>query len=258
MLGSLIVAGIAGLCAVGSLADAKVRDCDMLLPFLGLDFVLAIMHIVFAFYLQRRLISGLNATAEGQGQGQAPQALSAKELMNRAGHIFMYDVGFCLYTVGFVIAFCWNCVGMGWIGDCKDASSLAYVAAVLMILYALFTVNFAILWYCALCCDDCCSPILGSSKPVNTGQAQQNKGLMRMVMGKSAFIPGGGQAAVYGQPVAGTPVQAQPVPQQAQPVPQQAQPAAAPQQQGMVGMGLGMLGGGLQMAGKALQGQGKK
>lgn len=241
---TVIMVGLSGLCAVGSLAMAKVRDCDKMLVFCGADFVLAIMHIVFAFYLQRRLVNGLSTAQPGQS-GQ----VNAKELMNTAGHIIMYDVGFCLYMVGFVVSFGWNCVGLGWIGKCDDGT-VPWIAAVLMLLYGFFATAFAVVWYFAMCCDDCCGGLFGMKSPVSTGgQPQQNKGITRIVMGKSAYSPSGQQQQAF----TGTPVQGHVV----QPPPTTVGQAAPPQQ-GMGAMAAGALGGGLQAVGKVLQGGGKK
>mmetsp|Transcript_31556 Transcript_31556/g.57997 ORF Transcript_31556/g.57997 Transcript_31556/m.57997 type:complete len:295 (+) Transcript_31556:77-961(+) len=67
--------------------------------------VLALLHLGFAFYFQCRLIRGLESV----------EAPTAEELSKRAGDILLYDVGFCVYAIIFLMAFffqllCCSCI----------------------------------------------------------------------------------------------------------------------------------------------------
>jgi len=135
------------------------------------------------------------------------------------------------------------------------------LASTLLLLYGFGTLGFVLLWWLAMCCDECCGSLFGTKqKPQQT----QNKGLVRLIFGK-----GGGPVQGYpvqqqqmyvGQPVQAQSYGAQPAqqPAQAHPPPQQ-QPAG--QQPGVATQaaagGLGLAGAGLQAAGRWLGGGSK-
>merc|ERR1719253_728969 len=60
--------------------------------------VFGVMHACGAYYLQRRLVTNLEksgSSATGSG------------LAKEAGRMFLYDVGFCIYCIVFVLSFCY-------------------------------------------------------------------------------------------------------------------------------------------------------
>lgn len=231
------------------------------------DVFFAAMHCGMALYLQRALVRGLQE--EGQSAIAATsQQPTPKELMSRAGHILLHDVPFCLYVFAFIGAFCFNCVGFGWIGACKTGTALLSIAATLHTLFAMGAVNFVALWYCALACSDCCggSKLAPAQQPVGGGPAGHPgyaqprpallSGLFYLVFGRGAAVSPHARAAGAGAPVVimGMPAhapasQAMPVPSapplqpQQQPQPQQPQPMSKVQ----------MAAAGLQFAGRGLQ-----
>jgi len=164
------------LTAGASLADKTVTDCSdaPLAVFCAVDCLLAIGHFCFSIYLQLRLTKGLNQVAQ--------QGMAAKELMNQAGHILCYDIGFCIYIFVFIFSFGLNCVGLAWASTCSPDTGMPYIAGGLMILWAFLAVNFALLWTCALACDDCTQGFFGSSQSKNKNT--KNTGVRRMVLGK--------------------------------------------------------------------------
>jgi len=157
---------------------------------------LGFTHTGFACYLQRRLVSGLqdqalpgSATGHGQcqtltepgGEAGRPQMPSSGELMQRAGHILLYDVGFCLYVFVFIGALVLNCAGLGWASSCQGPPWPS-VAGGLMLLFAFLAVSFGALWYCALACDSMCG-FLGTKRPA---QQRRHHGLARVIFGRTA------------------------------------------------------------------------
>lgn len=180
------------LCAGLGVADSDVRACETapLAAFCVADVLLGFVHAGFALYLQRKLFFGLQREsfqhAEGGQGGHDP---SSKELMERAGHILLYDIGTCLYVFVFIGAFAFNCAGFDWIASCsREADTvLPWFAAVAHVLFAILTVNFFVLWYCALMCDDCC----GFNTPAKHAPQPQHKpqGIARVIFGNT-FTPG--------------------------------------------------------------------
>mmetsp|Transcript_82706 Transcript_82706/g.184531 ORF Transcript_82706/g.184531 Transcript_82706/m.184531 type:complete len:349 (+) Transcript_82706:101-1147(+) len=306
--GYVLMAGLmnvpAAVCSVLALTDEGVTGCTKhpLSAFCGVNCLLAIGHTAFALYLQRQLVRGLavdpltGTTQSAPSSGVAPtvvQELSAKELMSRAGHIVLYDVGFCFYVFVFGFSFIFQNIGFGWISGCRGVdSALPWFSAVLLLLFAFGAVGFAMLWYCALACDDCCGSF--GARPVSTGAQPQNRqntglvgsllkvimggGMSRQqqppqqpptVMGAPVYAAGGQQA--YGgqhqQPYGGqqqryAPPAGQYYPGTAAPPPQAPQPSGTQQAkqvaQQAAASGLAGLGQGMQKAGQWLSGAGKK
>jgi len=112
--------------------------------------VLALLHLGFAFYFQCRLIRGLESV----------EAPTAEELSKRAGDILLYDVGFCVYAIIFLMAFFFNCYAAAASLQCSNAAGT--LAAILSILFAFLAFAFMILWFC---CLHCCYGVV--SKVVN-------------------------------------------------------------------------------------------
>jgi len=278
----------AAACAGVSVIDEQVRDCeDPLMVLCGINVILAIIHCIFSFYLQYKLVYGLSDTKLTAGTAGAPPAggfLTSKQLMDRMGVVMLYDIGFCLYIFVFIASFGLNVVGPGLV-SCRVDSALPSIAGSLLVLFAALTVLFGFLWYCALTFDDCCGKNFGPSHPAPVQgrpvqgrpvQQQHHTGLSRMVFGKNT-----GFSAMYGRPTeqssaaAGAPMQygmtpgaasyapaAQATPVYGGPPPGQpvaygtpVQGRAAPPRQGP-STAQQLVGGGLSLAGKGLQGVG--
>mmetsp|Transcript_94330 Transcript_94330/g.177510 ORF Transcript_94330/g.177510 Transcript_94330/m.177510 type:complete len:301 (+) Transcript_94330:101-1003(+) len=207
----------AAVCAGVGLANEKVRDCDSpLMMFCAADVVLGLIHFCFSLYIQGQIVKGFEKEplSSGAGQGEAP---SAKELMNRAGHLVCYDIGFCMYFFVFVGSFGLNCVGLSWTTDC-GGTAMPYVAASLLLMFAFMAVSFIYCWYCLLSCDECCS-FFGQS-PISAGRPEKKPGfIQKLILGNSrsqqvrAAPAGAAPAAAVGKPG---------------PAPAPAAPAAAP------------------------------
>jgi len=260
---ALLCAGIGGV-------NEGVSDCSNVQLLCFANVGLALVHTGFALYLQSRLVQGM-AKAAPTAQG------TSKEIMTQAGHIMLYDVGFCLYLFVFVGSFGLNVVGMSWASACNSGTALPFLGALCMVMFALFVGFFSCFWFCFLACDDCC----GGSPQRHQAKPKKNRGVMGFFLGgllpKQQQQPGPA-AQPYGQPAyAGTPAAqpgyAQPVAQpgyapgqpvaQAQPVYAQPvyagtpapppQPTAAQQAAGVAGAGISMMGKGMAAAGGYLQ-----
>eukprot|EP00746_Dinoflagellata_sp_MGD_P007779 gnl/MRDRNA2_/MRDRNA2_115468_c0_seq1.p1 gnl/MRDRNA2_/MRDRNA2_115468_c0~~gnl/MRDRNA2_/MRDRNA2_115468_c0_seq1.p1 ORF type:complete len:320 (-),score=57.03 gnl/MRDRNA2_/MRDRNA2_115468_c0_seq1:108-1067(-) len=255
-----------------ALTDPSVKECSSpVFLFVLVDAGLAVLNIIFAFHAQNRLMNGMSDADLNQ--------LTAGDIMARAWHLIVYDVGFCLYFFTFIGCMIWNVFGSSWTGQCNMDTSWASLCSVLGLMFVFLTIGLLFMYWFVLSCEDCCGG--GSSsrrqQPATTGNV-----MMRMLLGNPSQNYGRHQApmrqaaAVQGQPVQyGQPVQGQAVPQAAptsggyygHPAPtappaQQQQQQATPAQQAMnvgaavAGAGLNALGGLLSGAGKKMQGQG--
>lgn len=202
---NLFVCLPAAVCAGVGLANQEVRDCDSpLMMFCAADAALGVIHFCFSLYIQQQIVKGFESAplTAGTGSSEAP---SAKELMNRAGHIVCYDVGFCLYVFVFVGSFGLNCVGLAWTTECGNGTAMPYVAASLLILFGFMAVSFIYCWYCLLSCDDCCS-FFGQSPVAARRPEKKPPFLMRLFLGNSrsqqvrSNPAGAAPAAAVGKP----------------------------------------------------------
>jgi len=209
---------LAAILALIGLIDKDLRACGLTVICLA-NIVLGPSHACFAVYLQRKLVFGLRHDL-GQSNSfgiDEPGAVkphdeppTSRELMSRAGQILLYDVAFCIYFFVFVGSFVLNCVGLSWTSDCLDgAGSTAGLSALLMVLFAIFTVGFTFLWYFALFCDDCCGGLTGGRRSGTQSSRGSNYGLARVIVGKSMNVPashvmGAPVGAAAPQPAAGT------------------------------------------------------
>merc|ERR1712110_268492 len=104
---------------------------------------LSVVHAFFAYYLQRRLCIGLEKNGKAEG--------SHKEIAKAAREIMKYDIGFCLYFFIFFGSLAFNTHGLIWANEC-GITSLAFIAAALMIAYGVCVGNYAVCWYCSQGC----------------------------------------------------------------------------------------------------------
>lgn len=272
----------AAICGGLGAIHPHVRDCSEapLMALCAVNVMLGVIHILFAFYVQRRLIRGLNGFDDIQGlhgssqrPQQAGEQVNAKELMQNAGNVVLYDIGFCIYVFVFMGSFFFNLVGLSWPSSCVPLdTSMPTISALLLVVFGIFAFGFAVLWYSALACDECCGGGLFGTKPAPAAAPPQNKGLMRMIFGKTQTQPAGqATSPQYAQTYApsapaGATVYGQQAPQQASapgatgPPPQQSTQVKAQQ---VAGSALNFAGQGMSKAGawigggQKAQGQGR-
>eukprot|EP00929_Paragymnodinium_shiwhaense_P076810 TRINITY_DN39541_c0_g1_i2.p1 TRINITY_DN39541_c0_g1~~TRINITY_DN39541_c0_g1_i2.p1 ORF type:complete len:215 (-),score=40.61 TRINITY_DN39541_c0_g1_i2:200-844(-) len=159
--GFVLLAAILGLPATlfGALAvtEPEASDCEQpLLMVCGVNAVLGLLHPGMALYLQVRLLSGLDPAQLTSAD------LSAKELLNRAWHIVLYDVCFCFYIFAFFGGFFFNLWSFGAVSGCQ--STYIWLSSTLLLLFGLGALGFTFLWFLVMACEDCCN-FGGSSRP---------------------------------------------------------------------------------------------
>jgi len=144
-----------------SLADAAIQACKNMLIFCVVNLVSAIINMSFAFYAQHKLTEELDVESQ---QGQTEQ-LTSHDLMQKAGKIVVYDIGFCFFVFAFVASFFFNCVGLTWNCTPVVTTTCPSWASGLLIFYTFAVVTFMGFWYCALWCDDWCCWGFGRRSP---------------------------------------------------------------------------------------------
>eukprot|EP00928_Gymnodinium_smaydae_P010879 TRINITY_DN1409_c0_g1_i1.p1 TRINITY_DN1409_c0_g1~~TRINITY_DN1409_c0_g1_i1.p1 ORF type:complete len:384 (-),score=54.62 TRINITY_DN1409_c0_g1_i1:221-1372(-) len=215
----------ASLCAVLAVGNEEIRACEgkLVVILCAANLSIGILNVCFTLYLQRRLVFGIQQEEAVHG---STAELTSKELLNRAGHIMIYDIGFCLYFFVYLGSFILNIMGKAWIAKCVVdtglTTSLPDWSSSLMIGWSVVAVFFAFLWYFALTCDDACTPKKKPPQqhPASSGMPpaapRRRRGfLMRLLFGSGVSSAGAGLKQARAPPVvAGHPV---PPPYQAQP-----------------------------------------
>jgi len=260
-------------CAAGGAANAEVGACpDPVRTLCIVDVLLAIIHAAFGFYLQIRLVAGMKRA------GMTERAMSSKELLNQAGQIALYDIGFCLYILVFMASFGINAMGLTWISNCNLATTfLPWMGAFFLVLFAMAALIFVVLWVVALCCDDVCGKnFVGMPRARRSGIFGFLFGGLLGPKNSTQSQPPAAQQFGRGGPAPGFVAQAQPAPPAYQPTAPPAgayaAPAAAPAEKpkqtgaeqaatvamGAAGVGIGLAGKGLGAAGTWLQAKAAK
>lgn len=107
------------------------------------NMVLAAAHIIFGFYLQRRLVSGLQASNEESAEGDG----ATKTLSDQAWSIMLYDVGFCLYVPLFAGAFAFGIFGVHWTFQCSLSTWYIKTSSILTIVHHILATIYIINWW---------------------------------------------------------------------------------------------------------------
>lgn len=237
---SLCICAPAAVCAVLAALTREVRACDdsPLLLLCAVNGVCGASHIGMGLYLQSKLARGLGEHAILDSSQAAPDhPPSSRELMERAWHIVLYDVAFCVYLLLFLGSWVLQLFGMSWIGNCKlgSDSTALWASSVLLVFFGVVAVGFGALWSMALACDECCAgffrpspiqqPPAGLSRPQRSAPlslAGAIGALLAFLLGRpggsqhgqatQAPVMVGGPVVYAGQPPPGTPwhPQAQP------------------------------------------------
>lgn len=225
VLFTCLLAGGAGLSAAMGLADEEVRACRHAPIFMicGADAVLSVVHVGFAFYVQRRLIRGIRASLTSSHGAASPrgsydgssssgesdgEASTASDLMKNAAEIVRWDVGFCLYVFVFFGSWVFNAYMAGSAKACGYVSWPAW-ATWLMNMFGFYGLLYAVFWYCALSCDSTVGGRVfgfGRERP-KRAQAVQQAYYQQPTTAKEAPATAGGYwpqpAAKYAQPQVG-------------------------------------------------------
>mmetsp|Transcript_54598 Transcript_54598/g.153307 ORF Transcript_54598/g.153307 Transcript_54598/m.153307 type:complete len:277 (-) Transcript_54598:144-974(-) len=144
--------------AVMAVADPSVEACGgpRLQHFCKVDIALALINLVFAFYIKQRVDEGLARRLGGTPSGgepflptQAPATRSNRRLvLKEVKTLLLYDVGFAVYFFVFVYAFATNVHGLSLARYCYGESDAPHAAALLQIFYAVLAVQYAVCWSC--------------------------------------------------------------------------------------------------------------
>lgn len=130
-------------------------SCDKPKIFCAVDIGLALIHMAFAYYLQKRLIMAIGE--------KAAHEMTHKEVAEKARHLALYDIGFCFYTFVLIGCFVYNCVTIKDLEGCPDTGGV-WMGSAGMILYCVLVWNFAFCWFCTQCCGGQISEVKGKHK----------------------------------------------------------------------------------------------
>jgi len=122
---------------------SQVRSCTELQIFCYVDIGIAVVHMVFAVYIQQRLVAKL--------MGSGGDSKSHREITQQAKELLKYDIAFCFYVFFFLAAFGYNIYGIGFHGACPD-TSYQKLAVGLMIVYGVGAWNYSCCWFFGQCC----------------------------------------------------------------------------------------------------------
>ncbi|CAK9025667.1 unnamed protein product [Durusdinium trenchii] len=122
--------------AYSTLTDPQARDCKDVSTFAYGALAIALINFIFSLYLQWRLDAAIRS---GPQQG-------ARAVLQQANGIVLYDFGFCIYVFFFVASIVFCFLGIGWWQNCRVKSWNAVWTAVLLLLFAFWTMIFACCW----------------------------------------------------------------------------------------------------------------
>lgn len=145
---------------------------------------LAVVSLLFAPYLQCRLWNQLTTRAEEAAPDTAPtvpgytgsQAVTKEDVKESFKHVFLYDVGFCLYFFLLIFSYYWSYMGSSWAhSDSKcNPQLLNSRAAAFGMFFVWFVFLYAIGWWCYMGCMSTTEGLtlrVGSAIPYQEPQA---------------------------------------------------------------------------------------
>jgi len=112
-------------------------SCGTLKGICALDILICVGHSIFAYYIQNQIFKQM-----GGGSGA--------EVVKTAGKIVLYDIGFCIYVICFIIAFVVQLFGISQLGGCTN-SGMPLITYFLLIFYCFAVVGYVSFWYCCAC-----------------------------------------------------------------------------------------------------------
>mmetsp|Transcript_14928 Transcript_14928/g.42917 ORF Transcript_14928/g.42917 Transcript_14928/m.42917 type:complete len:234 (+) Transcript_14928:58-759(+) len=130
-------------CCAATIPDAANGNCNELMIFCFAEIIIALIHAVFAFYIQTRLVAALAKSQK--------DTMSHQEITAEAKNLAKFDIGFCLYFFVFLAATGYNFYSIGWDGDCSG-TYYQKGAVGLLVCYGVCAWNYAFCWYCGQCC----------------------------------------------------------------------------------------------------------
>lgn len=150
VLWSVALGAPAAACGIMALHTKDAHRCEHIRTASLLQVVFGLGHALFAVYFQQRLLAGLTAHGELEALGLPEYRPAA--LAERAWHIILYDVGFCLYVPFFAAAFVVAALALGWSVQCSSGALWTVAASVLLLCYSAVASGYFIKWWVVVSC----------------------------------------------------------------------------------------------------------
>jgi len=123
-----------------------------IINWLYVQFALAAIHMLFAFYVQCRLWSKLKESA-GDVEADAPMIVSQDKVKECFVHIFLHDIGVCVYVFTLIGSLVWSLKGTEWtLASACNPDGYPGKAAGLGCFFFWFVLIYAIGWYSNMNC----------------------------------------------------------------------------------------------------------
>lgn len=116
---------------------------------------MAWLNLIFAPYIQFQLWQKLQEEAQEQGaQAQGPVPVTTRRVKDSFQHVFLHDIGVCLYVFALAGSFVWSCLGSQWLTHVPicDPEGYASYAAWIGIMFFWFVVLYSVTWFCYMEC----------------------------------------------------------------------------------------------------------
>jgi len=120
------------------------------------QFGLACLHLMFAPYIQHQLWRKLHEEAQEQEEEDQNGVLDLTRARVKESfkHVFLYDMGVCLYILSLPASFAWSFLGAGWVdwdAACNPEGFASWAAGLGMV-FVWAVVLYTAVWYCYLSC----------------------------------------------------------------------------------------------------------
>lgn len=136
-------------------STTEVSDvCMEAQMFCFVNIALGVAHFVMSRYVQWRIKQKINAEMGGTAENDVLENadIPHAQIAQAARHIFMYDIGFCLYFFVFFGSLGYNLYSIGTVGNCTPDADWGWTAATMMILYGFGCSFYFFCWYCMQAC----------------------------------------------------------------------------------------------------------
>lgn len=147
-------------------SSSMTDDCTTARNFCFVNFALGVIHAIAARYMQWRIVNKI--TEDMGGESLSGKDIPHNNIADAAYHIFLMDIGFCLYFFAFIGSFFFNCWGIGSLGDCEKSTKdhaagmvstgPGWMAAGGMIMFGMGAWSYFFCWFCM---QKCCGAAKG-------------------------------------------------------------------------------------------------
>lgn len=129
-----------------------VKTCTEVQTICFIIIVCAFIHAVMARYVQYRIVAKIK---KEKGEDDiAGKDIAHAEIVEATKHVFMEDIGFCLYFFAYFGIFGYVCSGLGAFSDCTtEETGPGWMSGCIMIMYGMGTSSYFFCWFCTqVCC----------------------------------------------------------------------------------------------------------